>query len=71
MKVNQLFLELALESHPNHVIEVGAVDAVPVVGDYVHRENSGWWGYVTRRRWKVRENGTGIDVRLWLHKDPP
>lgn len=71
MKVNVIRLELALETHPTHVIEIGVVSAVPSVGDFVDRKNSGWSGYVKSRRWNIREDGTGIDVRCWLHKDPP
>ncbi len=63
-------LELALESHPNHVLEVGEVTAVPMVGDYVVREESGWIGYVKRRRWEILKDGSS-DVRCWLHGDPP
>jgi hypothetical protein len=70
VKPPALRLELALESHPNNILEIGVVPAVPAVGDYVDRENSGWFGYVKRRRWNIREDGTGIDVRCWLHKDP-
>lgn len=71
MRANTLLLELAMESHPNHVLIVGAVDAVPAVGDYVNREDSGWFGYVKRRKWTVRADGKGIEVRCWLHKDSP
>lgn len=71
MSANSIWLELAMESHPNHVLDVGKVDLVPAVGDYVEREESGWYGYVKRRKWTIRKDGRGIDVRLWLHKDPP
>lgn len=69
MKPPALRLELALESHPNNILEIGVVPAVPAVGDYVDRENSGWSGYVTRRHWTIREDGTAIDVRCLLRKD--
>jgi len=55
-------------SHPEHVLEVGRVDAVPAVGDFVDRKNSGWVWVVTSRRWNIREDGTGIDVRCWLER---
>lgn len=71
MSANTIYLELSLVSHPTHVIEVGKVTAVPSVGDFVDRKNSGWVGYVTSRRWNIREDGSGIDVRCWLQRDPP
>jgi hypothetical protein len=66
-----LRLELALETYPQSILEVGLVDGVPAFGDYVTREDSGWYGYVTRRRFNIRKDGSGIDVRVWLRADPP
>lgn len=71
MSSNTIRLELALVSHPTHILEVGEVTSVPAVGDFVDREDSGWVGYVKSRRWTIRKDGTGIDVRCWLQKDPP
>lgn len=58
-------LELALQSHPNHVLELGVVDALPAVGDFVNREDSGWVGYVKSRRWNIHKDGSAV-VRCWL-----
>lgn len=67
-----IYLELALVSHPNHVLEVPhSVPCVPGIGDFVNREDSGWFGYVKSRRWKIRKDGGGIDVRCWLQSEPP
>ncbi len=71
MSANTLRLELSMVSHPRHVIEVGVVSAVPAVGDFVERKESGWFGYVKSRRWEIRADGRGIDVRCWLQKDTP
>lgn len=67
----KLYLELAMESHPNHINMVGEVSSVPSIGDYVSREESGWTGYVKNRRWEIRADGSAIDIRVWLHRDPP
>lgn len=71
MGVNHINLELSLVSHPDHILVVGCVTAVPSVGDFVNRENSAWVGYVKSRRWNIRGDGAGIDVRCWLQRDPP
>lgn len=64
-----LELELAMESHPHQVLEVGVVPDTPAVGDYVRREDSGWYGYVSRRRWDVDKHGNVV-VRCWLRPHP-
>lgn len=66
-----VFLELALETRPHSILEVGQVDGVPAFGDFVDREDSGWYGYVARRRFEIRKDGSGINVRVWLRIDPP
>lgn len=67
---NRVTLELALESHPHNVLEIGEVPHAPAIGDYVQREDSGWYGYVSGRRWAFDKRGN-VTVRCWLRKDPP
>ena len=67
---SKLLLELAMESQPAHILEIGEVQQAPQIGDYVHRAESGWTGYVQNRRWEIQTNGD-IVVRCWLYKDPP
>lgn len=66
----QITLELSSVSIPAHVLAIDDVAAVPAVGDYVQRDESGWYGYVKSRRWDFHTNGN-ITVRCWIQKDPP
>lgn len=71
MKPKPIILELALESHPNVVHEEGLVTEVPAVGDFVDRKNSGWHGYVRRRRFIYpEEHDKPVVARVWLHTYP-
>lgn len=63
MKIN---LKLSMVSHPSHILIVGETQYVPNVGDYVDRK-----GLRKSRRWIIRADGSGIDVRLWLQDAPP
>lgn len=75
-------LEIAWESHPAIVLELGDVDAVPDVGDFVEVDRVAYpdserlivsgreclFGYVRRRRFSYRADV--IVVRVWIHEYP-
>jgi len=62
----KIYLELSLINYPSNILEVGEVTSIPSIGDFVDRKESGWKGYVKGRRWNIRSDGSGIDVRIWL-----
>lgn len=64
-----IHLELSLVNSPAHVRKIGVVIAAPAVGDLFSCDS--WWGYVKSRRWELRKDGDGFDVRVWLQRDPP
>jgi len=51
-------LELTVDTPKGEVhLVVGEVSAVPAVGDWVDREDSGWRGLVTKRWWHFDRRG--------------
>lgn len=64
-------LELVVGSEVgDQVLEIDDPVHIPCVGDFVDRKESGWRGYVTRRRFEIMPRGITF-IRVWLDKDPP